>query len=97
MARLEADAAGEVAAHASLAGQLRDLRSTSDSLIAARNVTIREMNEKIIFLQNSLEKLSAERGDIEKVNANAEMSLSESQTRIQKLETKDYKIKIVYF
>ena len=52
MARLEADAAGEVAAHASLAGQLRDLRSTSDSLIAARNVTIREMNEKIIFLQN---------------------------------------------
>ena len=44
------------------------------------------MNEKIIFLQNSLEKLSAERGDIEKVNANAEMSLSESQTRIQKLK-----------
>ena len=57
MARLEADAAGEVAAHASLAGQLRDLRSTSDSLIAARNVTIREMNEKIIFLQSSLQKL----------------------------------------
>ena len=89
MARLEADAAGEVAAHASLAGQLRDLRSTSDSLIAARNVTIREMNEKIIFLQSSLQKLSEERGDIEKVNANAEMSLCESQTRIQKLETQE--------
>ena len=68
MARLEADAAGEVAAHASLAGQLRDLRSTSDSLIAARNVTIRNMNEKIIFLEHSLQKINEEQSDIQKIN-----------------------------
>ncbi len=86
MARLEADAAGEVAAHASLAGQLRDLRSTSDSLIAARNVTIRNMNEKIIFLEHSLQKINEEQSDIQKINVNNQMSLSESQIRIKTLE-----------
>ncbi len=86
MARLEADAAGEVAAHASLAGQLKDLRSTSDSLIAARNVTIRSMNEKIIFLENTLRNNSIEQPDIQKMNENMEISLSESQARINALE-----------
>jgi chromosome segregation ATPase len=86
MARLEADAAGEVAAHASLAGQLKDLRSTSDSLIAARNVTIRSMNEKIIFLENTLRNKRIEQTDIQKMNGNIEISLSESQGRINALE-----------
>ena len=60
MARLEADTAGEVAAHAALANQLRELRSTSDAMLASRNVSIREISEKNIILQSLVKDLQEE-------------------------------------
>ena len=60
MARLEADTAGEVAAHAALSSQLRELRSTSDEMLASRNVSIREISEKNIILQSLVKDLQEE-------------------------------------
>ena len=44
------------------------------------------MNEKIIFLEHSLQKINEEQSDIQKINVNNQMSLSESQIRIKTLE-----------
>ena len=78
MAKLEADAAGEVAAHTALASQLRDLRFSSDSLLAERSATIRNMKEKNVMLQNTAQELREELESVAPVREEHRMAIAGS-------------------